>query len=271
MKKIVEISVVAMMIILIAALQSCKKEDELTNEFKSSSAPSPELKSQVSNVFYGPTIPMGNGVARAWVQENTTGEPMAVGINLSEKALQNLPSEPAQFVLYFPRNKGMNFYKHMLVDWNPNGHEPPGVYDLPHFDFHFYTITNEERLTIGPAGAPQFDVLPAPQYIPPAYVKIPGGVPEMGAHWADVLSPEFNGGTFTKTFILGSWDGSFIFYEPMITMSYLLSHPDEILNVRQPSAYQHDGWYPSNYQVSFTTSPKEYTVALLNLSYHEGQ
>jgi len=264
MKRIHKISAVAFMVIFIAAFQSCKKEDP-------SSVSTLDLKSQGSNVFYGPTVPIGNGVARAWVQENGNGEPVAVGINLSEKALQNLPQEPAAFVLQFPPNKGMYFYKHMLVDWNPDGHEPPGVYDVPHFDFHFYTITNEERLEIGPAGAPGFDNLPGPQYVPPAYIRIPGGVPQMGTHWADVLSPEFNGGVFTKTFILGSWDGSFIFYEPMITREYLLSNPDAVTPVRQPAAFQQDGWYAADYKVSYSASPKQYTIALQNLTFHEGE
>ena len=164
MKILYKISVVAFMVISVAALQSCTKDD-------TSSVSTPGLKSQGGNVFYGPTIPIGNGVARAWVQENSNGEPMAVGIDLSDKALQGLGEEPTAWVLLFPKNKGKNFYKHMLVDWNPQGHEPPGVYDLPHFDFHFYTITSEERMQIGPAGAPGFDILPASQYVPPAYVR----------------------------------------------------------------------------------------------------
>lgn len=264
MKHIRNISVAVFMIILMAALPSCKKDDPV-------SIPVTDLKNSDYNFFYGPTVPMGNGVARAWVQANKQGEPMAVGINLSDKALENLPQEPASWVLQFPPNKGMYFYKHMLVDWNPEGHEPPGVYDLPHFDFHFYMISNEERLAIGPAGDPGFDNLPAAQYIPSAYMRIPGGVPEMGTHWADLLAPEFNGGVFTKTFILGSWDGAFVFYEPMITMDYLQSHPDATTPIRQPAAFATDGWYPTDYRVTYSTSPKQYTISLANLAFHNGE
>jgi hypothetical protein len=56
----------------------------------------------------------------------------------------------------------------------------------------------------------------------------------MGAHWADLLSPEFSGSPFTKTFILGTYDGKVIFWEPMITRAYLLTQPDEFVTVRQP-------------------------------------
>ncbi len=215
---------------------------------------------------------MGNGTARAWVQVNGNGngDPVAVGIDLSEKALENLGDQDAQFVLQFPPNKGGYFYKHMLVDWNPHGHPPAGIYDVPHFDFHFYWISNEERLQIGPNGAPGFDSLPASQYVPPFYVRIPGYVVQMGTHWADVLAPEFNGGTFTKTFILGSWNGEFVFDEPMITMDYLLSHPDATTPVRQPSAFKRDGWYPTEYRVMYSTNPNHYTITLQNLTFHSG-
>ena len=93
----------------------------------------------------------------------------------------------------------------------------------------------------------------------------------MGAHWADVTSPEFNGGGFTKTFIMGSWNGSFIFYEPMITRDYLLTQQDVTSPVRQAAAYARSGWYPTDYRVSYSTSPNQYTVSLINLTYHTGQ
>ncbi len=48
-----------------------------------------------------------------------------------------------------------------------------------------------------------------------------GGVPQMGAHWVDVTSPELNGSTFAQTFIYGSYDGQVNFYEPMITLDFL--------------------------------------------------
>ncbi len=92
----------------------------------------------------------------------------------------------------------------------------------------------------------------------------------MGVHWVDLLSPEFNGGVFTKTFIWGSYDGKFIFWEPMITLDYLLSRPNDLVTLRQPSAYQIDGYYATKFKVSYSVNPKEYTVALLNLVHHEG-
>ncbi len=94
-------------------------------------------------------MPLGNGVARAWIKVdgNGNGDLVAVGIDLSEKALENLPEESISFVLDFPKKKGGNFYNNMLVDWNPHGYLP--FYGTPHFDFYFYWIPVEEGLAIG--------------------------------------------------------------------------------------------------------------------------
>jgi hypothetical protein len=178
--------------------------------------------------------------------------------------------DPTKFVLLFPKVKGGNFYTHALVDWNPQGHFPPGTYDLPHFDFHFYIISNEDRMKIG-ATDPELDVAPDSKYAPQLYLKIPGGEPEMGAHWIDLLSPEFNGAVFTKTFIWGSYNGEFIFWEPMITLSYLQSNPDDLIPLRQPSAFQREGWYAMDYKIAYSPKFKEYTVALMNLTHHPGE
>lgn len=271
MKNSVKIALAFLVIPALFLLESCQKEDVTSISSGSSVDSNVVLKSKSLNTFYGPTLPIGNGVGRAWVAVNKQGDPIAVGINLSEKALEKLPLEPMQFVFDFPDMKGENFYKHALVDWNPHGHEPAGVYDLPHFDFHFYIIPNEERMAIGPDDQAQFANAPAAKYVPLAYFQIPGGVPQMGAHWGDGLSPEFNEGTFTKTFIWGSYDGSFIFWEPMITRAYLLTHPDELIALRQPEAFQKDGWYATDYKISYTTNPNQYTIALMNLNYHQGE
>jgi hypothetical protein len=250
----------------ILVMQACSEKDLSDLQVESGSQSSP-LKSQTSQTFYGPTIPVGNGVARAWIMQDKNGVPSAVGVTLSEKALEKLPDHMEQYVLDFPSHAGSNFYTHALVDWNPEGHEPPGTYDLPHFDFHFYIIPNEDRLAIGPNDIAEFENTPDAIYTPPQYFMIPGGVPQMGAHWIDLLSPEFNGGIFTKTFIWGSYDGEFIFWEPMITRDYLLSQPDEEIDLRLPDGYQREGWYATKYKIAYSSKPGEYTIALTGLTY----
>ena len=247
---------------------SCQKENVTDSSQQSAKTDS---ERRLIRTFYGPTIPFEGGIARAWVSEDLNGTPMAVGVNFSERALKNLPTVPKDYILNLPNHSATDFFKHVFINWNPLGHEPDPIYGLPHFDIHFYNITSADRILIGPNDSIQFANAPDTQYVPPFYVQTPGGVPMMGAHWIDVLSPEFNGSLFTKTFILGSYDGEFIFWEPMITLDYFLTRPDVTIPIRQPQAFHQDGWYPQNYLIRFTTSPNQYTVALTDLMYHQGQ
>ena len=262
MKNSIKLFLIFLVIPAISLLESCQIDDEVIFPPGSSMDP---------NTFFGPSVAVGNGDAQAWVSVNKHGDPKAVGVNFSEEALENLPEELTQFVLPLPENKGKGFYTHALIDWNPEGHEPPGTYDLPHFDFHFYIISNEDRMAIGPNDTVQFANAPDSIYAPSGYLHTPGGVPQMGAHWVDLMAPEFNGGVFSKTFVWGSYDGEFIFLEPMITLDYLATHPNDLIPVRQPEAFQRDGWYPAKYKVSYSDSNNEYTVALTNLKFHEGE
>lgn len=256
--------------VILFGLPAC--QNDVTDDLSSLKSASSELKKADMNVFYSAAQPLGKGVAKAWVQVDKMGDPMAVGVNLSAKALVDLPDEIVQMVFELPKTKGHHFYTHALVDWNPHGHEPPGVYDLPHFDFHFYTLSNEERMDI-PFMDPETytDPAPAGMYVPANYIELPGLVPAMGAHWVDVTSPELNGSVFTHTFIWGSYGGHFIFWEPMITHDYLMGMPDDVIDIPQPEAFETSGWYAKNYIIKYSEKPDQYTVALTNLMYHEGQ
>ncbi|MDD4108926.1 MAG: hypothetical protein PHH93_09415 [Prolixibacteraceae bacterium] len=115
------------------------------------------------------------------------------------------------------------------------------------------------------------DISPADEYIPQLYMQLPGLVQEMGAHWFNVTSPELNGETFTQTFLWGSYDGEFVFWEPMVTLDYQLTNPDEIFPVLQPASYQRDGWYPNSYKISYSPVPGEYTIAITDMVFREGE
>ncbi|MEP6495442.1 MAG: hypothetical protein ABJF01_22335 [bacterium] len=63
----------------------------------------------------------------------------------------------------------MSGFDHVVLDWNPAGHEPEHVYTLPHFDFHFYSVSEAEQMKIMP-DAPNFAagaaLLPDAQFAP---------------------------------------------------------------------------------------------------------
>ncbi len=253
--------------------QSCQKDDGFISQ------PSVDLKSRQASVnnanpertFYSSAHHFGNGEAQAWVTENRAGEPVSVGLTLSAGALNNLPEEMTGVVIELPKGKGRNFYTFVMLDWNPMGHEPPGIYDLPHFDVHYYIIPDEERLAMTPDKIGEFENLPSAEYVPAGYFRGPGIVPFMGVHWLDAASPELNGATFTKTFIWGSYDGEFVFWEPMLTRDYLLTQPNDLIDIPQPAAFKIDGWYPMKYEISYSKSGNKYIIALRDLQFRQGQ
>ncbi len=155
-------------------------------------------------------------------------------------------------------------FDHIDFGWNPHGHEPPGIYDVPHFDVHFYMISVDYQNTIlDPA---LIVTPPDAQYIPAGYFTPGGLVPLMGEHWLDFNAAELNGGDFTKTFIYGSYDQEFIFYEPMITLAYLQQKGNEKMAIPQPEAFQRTGlYYPTTYSINYDAVKKEYLITLENL------
>ncbi len=246
--------------IAIIALQACQENDMADIQ------PDSELKkAEKTRTFYGPSVEIGDGVGRAYVVEDESGNPVEVGLNLSAQAMENLPHHHEAFVLPFHPNKGKRFYDHVLLDWAPQGHEPPGVYDLPHFDVHFYITSVAERESIG---FQEDDLDPDGDYIPPTYIRLPGVVPQMGSHWVSILSPELHPTdpeVFTHTFIIGSYNGLFTFWEPMVTREFLLSQPNVTKDIPQPQKWQKHGFYPTQYKIFYSDRPGQYTIALTGL------
>lgn len=229
--------------------------------------------SELIHTYYGPAQQLGDGIVKSYYSELHDGTPVEIGVKISLKGLNDLPTEEHEYGYYLalhPKAAETGF-TFIGFGWNPHGHEPPGVYEIPHFDVHFYFVPMEDVLSIAPGDLAGFNNHPAPMYQPPMYFAPPGGVPQMGAHWVDLLAPEFNGGTFTKTFIYGSFDGKFTFYEPMVTLDYLLSQPDETIPIRLPGAFQEDGYHPTDYRITYDSKTRSYTVAIINLTQHEGE
>ena len=217
--------------------------------------------------FNGENVPLGKGLIRSWVRLDGDGKPSAVGVTFTEEALKSLPQGAAgkEYVLSLPPQAAATAINHIVVDWNSQGHEPARVYDVAHFDFHFYTITPQERegITAQGEGLAKLRKLPPAGYMPEGYVSPPGTeVPRMGAHWIDPTSAEFQGRAFTRTFLYGSYDGRLAFIEPMISKDFLETKPDVTENIKLPAKYARRAYYPTRYTVRYDPVTREYTVAL---------
>ncbi|WP_109471713.1 hypothetical protein [Ornithinimicrobium cavernae] len=259
---------------------------------------------------YGESAPRGEGTLTAYSQV-WQGEPQAVGLVFPSETLQGLPYDPPTAGLWCydkdgngevdpmmecsggyedALHLGEDFrtevdspFTYVLTNWNPMGHMPPGIYDTPHFDVHFYTNPNEERLAIRPGPCdvlvhcddyPLGKNLPEARYLHPDFQDLNAIEPAMGNHLTDLTGPEHNGEPFTHTFIYGTWDGEVTFYEPMVTHEWYsgLSEgtlADGCFPIKQPEAFQEAGWYPTEYCTRYRENRDELTTSLEGFAYHE--
>ena len=238
--------------------------------------------SQQNGTVKGPAVPVGKGKAWTWVRLSA-GKPVATGISFTDKALTGLPTDlpmpdmpgmpgampSKEYVLQLPQAiKGMP-YDHVAFDWNPKGHDPMQFYGVPHFDIHFYVISQDDRKAISAMGddVDRCNKKPADMYIPASYILPPGTVvPNMGTHWLDPSTPELSGKPFTTTFIYGSYNGRTAFFEPMIALSYLQTKPNFSQDLKMPKAYDRDGYYPTRYSIAYDKKHHQYSVTLENLA-----
>lgn len=163
--------------------------------------------------YKGQAVRIGQGSAHTVVRADASGKPHAIGIVFTSSALEGLPAAgqaghgDVPYVLPMPAKGPKTVVDHAVIDWDPSGHLPPKVYDVPHFDFHFHLIGRAEREAIrfgseNESGEPSQQ--PQPQLLPQGYVVPPGtAVPEMGVHAINPANAEFQGQPFTASFIYG--------------------------------------------------------------------
>lgn len=212
------------------------------------------------NTFKGPEVHVANGKIRSYIKVNHLNQPLELGLEMTEGSLTGLPVDevegqpnPTWIIPLHAKAKELTPYDHVYMGWNPHGHEPD-IRRVPHFDYHFYKITEDERMAIPPytPGSPH-DILPPPDYRPAGYIPFPGGVVAMGKHWA-VVPPVL---PFTEVMILGSYNGKMIFDEPMITLDYLQSGASTSNSFGQPLLFPEPGNYPTTYNI-YKTGDKHY-------------
>lgn len=218
----------------------------------------------------GPAVSIGQGQVRSYVRSDAQGVPKSLGFWIQAKALEGLPASDTTYVIPMPPGTSVEPYNHLTMDWLTHGHEPDGVYSVPHFDFHFFFITSDEREnTLCDSTDLACMKQPEPDYIPPNYIPTPEGVPKMGWHWVDRTSPEFNGQPFTATFIYGYYNGEVRFIEPMATLSFLTPTVSFEKDVPLPKKFHRKGYYPSKYSITYESPIDSYWVTLKNLSWLE--
>jgi hypothetical protein len=171
-----------------------------------------------SRTYTGSTAVIGNGQVQSYVVLTHTGAPAAVGVNLTEGALEQLPVHKnsrsrcfdlngdaiiaasecvgdEERILQLPDDivaRAQLPFKWISVNWNAEGHHPPPpkpgeapappIYARPHFDFHFFAWDRERIEAIAPGPCGEFvdcgDFERGRKSIPPRYV--PEGHVDLG-------------------------------------------------------------------------------------------
>src|SRR5688500_10402867 len=118
-----------------------------------------ECQLKKAGTYLGQFTLLGNGTVRSWVTFGQNNKPTSLGVTFSEAALSGLATTPPkgmlgmEYNLALPKEAAVTGIDHVGVNWNPQGHEPPGIYDTPHFDFHFYLTPQSEVNKISFEGA----------------------------------------------------------------------------------------------------------------------
>ena len=246
----------------------------------SGDAPAASNVATSSQTVFGPSQPLGNGTVKTYVTLDNAGQPTEVGLRLSATAMEGLPQDtgPAQMVmLAFPDQAATTAFNHVMLNWNPQGHDPAPLFGKPHFDFHFDMVDMATMMAINPDDpkfATEAEHLPEPKYVPAGYVVPPGPplvaqvVPGMGVHLVDSGDSTLVPGRydFQQIIINGTWDGRYTFIEPMVTREWLLTQPTMQEPLKQPQAYQKSAYYPTAYDVHVDQQTKDYVIALTGLT-----
>lgn len=255
----------------------------------------------------GWSVALGKGTVSSYARVQPDGAPGAIGIAFTANALEGLPAGSDrhhcfdrnadgvidhateclpvhEFVLPLPdavtRRADMPF-KWVLLNWNPEGHIPHGIYDVPHFDVHFFMERIEKvfALRAGPCGpefirCDQFETARKPvpaNYMHPDFKDVEAVVPSMGNHLVDLTGPEFHKHPFTRSWIFGVYDGAVTFYEEMVSRAYLLRRPDTCSPIKSPKAVARTGFYPTVSCLRHEPAAGEYTVSLEQFVYRTAE
>ena len=256
-------------------------------------------RDQSTDRVVGQSWELGDGTVSTYAELDNSGAPTVIGVVYSAGALEGLPTARSDQHHCFDRNADGAVdgntecfatheaaiplpdavgtrsdipFKWVLFNWNPVGHIPPNVYDVPHFDIHFYIepVANVFALQDGPCGpefirCDQFELgkKPVPSnYVHPDFQNVDAVAPAMGNHLLDLSGPEFRGEEWQRSWIFGVYDGRVTFYEEMVTRAFLLSHPDACVPIKSPAAVALTGYYPTQSCIRYDAQAGEYTVSM---------
>ena len=171
------------------------------------------------------------------------------------------PAGAIAVIRFPPEIYSATVFDHFELHWEPAGHPPAGTFDVPHFDFHFYGITEQEVAAIQPPDT----AVPAANRVPAGYTYPGVGecVPQMGVH----ASPDLLPNPFEKVMILGYFGGKMTFIEPMVTQAYLVARNNFALDVPRPQVLGRATNYPTQFRATYNAGTNAYDFVFSNFEF----
>lgn len=198
------------------------------------------------------------------------------GATVPLQSIENAPAEaqmvwPPQPVAMIPvpdEARNATGFTHLKLYWEAHGH-PPQPFLVPHFDFHFYSVSQADGDAIDCADSTKPSQLPPRYELPDVTIPELGElkglcVPRMGMH---AVREEVLGGSepFTGTMVMGYYGGNVIFVEPMITRSTLLQAQPFTLEVPALSAGAANVRYPTGFRAEYDASARTYRLVFFGI------
>lgn len=217
--------------------------------------------------YVGDTQPLGNGTIRSYVTIDASGRPASVGVVLTAAALSGLSDiANTSNVLNLPSQAQTTALNHIEVNYQPTGHAPPGIYDVPQFDVSFFCVSQQARQAFQVVGQDNFDKaykVPDAEHVPPTYFLEPGSaVPTFGAQDVFFQAPELIGKGFTLSTNYLLYNATLVGIQPLVGSSYLKQQINRVDNLETPLKYPFGGFWPSKTAIRYDAGAQEYTIAL---------
>ncbi|WP_053977949.1 hypothetical protein [Mangrovimonas xylaniphaga] len=265
MKKRCSYATVYLWIFVAFLMYSCSTQEtdlieESVESIPTENVPSAKREADKLLIFKGPQVAFGIGKVRSWVSVDDNDFPVAFGIEITPEALGDLESLPEDdAITSIPlhlKAKQLTAYEHITLNWEPMGHAP--AYWIPHFDVHFFEITEEERLQILPyddnnqAIVDAVNVFPDVNKMPVGFLKLPGQLgyyPYAGKHWLpfDFLAVNND---FDTGIIHGSYNQKHVFVETKFALDFLQTATEFTSDFTQPLQFENPGSnYPTKYNM----------------------
>lgn len=230
-------------------------------------APAPAVAQDIGSASRSCSTVMGSEVC-AWVRmsgdtvlELGASVPLALVEGVPADAPMLWPPDQLAVVRLPPEARAALGLDHVGINWEAHGHAP-APFMTPHFDFHFYNLSQARVQGIDCSDPSK------PERVPEGYELPDVDVPELGllvglcapAMGMHALPVEDIAGTepFTGSMVIGYYRATPIFFEPMVSQALLMREADFTLPMPAVEDLPEGVRYPREFTAEYDGDGRQY-------------